>query len=177
MPENLYYMKKNILSYVLLLVASFAMAQAPQLLNYQAVVRSSSGNPVANGTVVTLRFIIHDQTEAGTVVFTETQKDTANEFGLVSTKIGRVTSLASVNWSGGAKYLEVDLDPNGGTNLVQMGTSQLVSVPLQVTVLQVRPVQPVLQAQQVYKVLLVPVEERQVLRVQMAQPAQLVRLD
>jgi Collagen triple helix repeat (20 copies) len=104
-------------------------AQAPQLVNYQAVVRNSAGNPVANGTVVSLKFSIHDLTESGAVVFTEQQHDTVNEFGLVNTQIGKVSSLSIVNWSTGAKYLEVDLDVAGGTNFTPMGNAQLVSVP------------------------------------------------
>ena len=103
--------------------------QAPLQINYQAVVRGSNGDPVASGTVISLRFTIHDQTPAGTVVFSETDHDTANQFGLVNTKIGAVTSLSSVTWGSGPKYLEVELDPTGGSNLVDMGTSQLVSVP------------------------------------------------
>jgi len=119
---------------LLLQVAMFfsafvARAQAPQLVNYQAVVRNAAGSPVASGTVVALRFSIHDLTPTGTVVFTETHLDTANEFGLVTTKIGSASSLGVVNWGSGAKYLEVDLDPTGGNNFAQMGTSELISVP------------------------------------------------
>ena len=104
-------------------------AQAPQLINYQSVVRSANGNPVSGGTVVSLRFIIHDQTEGGNSVFTETQSDTANQFGLVNTKIGVSGSLNLVSWGTGPKYLEVDLDATGGVNYVPMGNTQLLSVP------------------------------------------------
>ena len=106
-----------------------ARAQAPQLINYQAVVRNAGGQPVANGTVVSLRFSIRDVIATGTVVFTETQNATANQFGLVTAKIGVLNNLATVNWSSGAKYLEVELDPTGGSNFTDMGTQQLLSVP------------------------------------------------
>jgi hypothetical protein len=128
-------MKNN---YLLYIIAAFAVvlvsalnagAQAPQLINYQAVVRNASGQPVANGTVVSLKFIIHDITPTGTSVFNETQSDTANQFGLVNAKIGILNNLALVNWSTGAKYLQVELDPTGGSNFTDMGTSQLLSVP------------------------------------------------
>jgi hypothetical protein len=114
-----------------LILASFfsADAQAPQLINYQAIVRNGGGQPVAGGTVVSLRFTIHDVTANGTTVFTETQRDTANQFGLVTAKIGSQNNLALVNWGTGDKYLQVELDPTGGSNFTDMGTQQLLSVP------------------------------------------------
>ena len=35
-----------------------AIAQAPAKLNYQAVVRNSGGTPLANGTVVSVLYVI-----------------------------------------------------------------------------------------------------------------------
>jgi hypothetical protein len=115
------------LSLILLVVLSFG--QAPQRLNYQAVVRNTNGQPLANGMHVSLRFTIHDISATGNSVFTEIQTDTTNQFGLVSVKIGAVSNLSTVNWSNGAKYLKVELDPMGGSNFTDMGTSQLLSVP------------------------------------------------
>ncbi len=120
---------RAIFSFFLILAITTLCAQAPQLINYQAVVRNVNGQPVINGAVVALRFIIHDGSETGNVVFTEIQTDTANQFGLVSVKIGAINSLGVVNWSSGVKYLEVELDPTGGNNFTNMGTSQLLSVP------------------------------------------------
>lgn len=123
----------RILFMLLLLSPVFeAMAQTPpQKLNYQAVVRDNSGTPVASGTSVVLRFSIHDGGQNGTVIFTETQSTTANQFGLVSVKIGDVSSLSSIStssWGSGDKYLEVEANVNGG-GFNSMGNSQLLSVP------------------------------------------------
>lgn len=96
-------------------------SQSPQQLNYQSVVRNANGQPIANGNVVSLRFTIHDVTSNGTPVFTETQTAIANQFGLVNVQIGTSNNLAVVNWSNGAKYLQVELDPTGGNNFVDMG--------------------------------------------------------
>jgi len=121
---------KKILPLLLVLFAiNIIQAQAPEKINYQAIVRNSSGQPVNAGTVVSLRFTIHDGSPTDTAVFVETQHDTANQFGLVNTHIGASNNLAIVNWSTGNKYLEVELDPAGGTNYTNMGTSQLNSVP------------------------------------------------
>jgi len=105
------------------------MAQAPQKMNYQAIVRDALGNPLPGGTNVTVRFQIHDLTPAGTVVFQETNTAVTNQFGLITQIIGGTGNLAAVSWGSGAKYLQVEIDVNGGSNFTDMGTSQLISVP------------------------------------------------
>lgn len=119
---------------LLLLLASIIgpgtiFAQSPQLMNYQAVVRNSSGTPVPNNTSVKLRFTIHDGSTTGTTVFTETQTVSANQFGLVTAQIGLLGNLAVVSWGFGAKYLQVEVDINNSGTFVDMGNSQLISVP------------------------------------------------
>jgi hypothetical protein len=114
---------------MLAISASCLQAQAPAEINYQAVVRNSSGQPVANSTPVTLKFIIHDATATGAVLFTETQNETANQFGLVTAQIGAVTSLATINWGNNPKYLQVEVDINNTGTFTDMGTTQLISVP------------------------------------------------
>ena len=105
-----------------------AQAQAPQLMNYQAVVRNAQGLPLANAAV-NFQFQIHDATQSGTIVFTETDTATTNQFGLATAQIGSGSSLTTVSWGSGNKYLQVGVDVTGGTNFVSMGTSQLLSVP------------------------------------------------
>lgn len=106
-----------------------AIAQSPQQINYQAVVRNNAGTPLANGTPVNLKFSIHDLTETGAVVFTETQSTTTNQFGLVNVEIGKLNNLAIVNWGAGAKYLQVETQINNAPTFTDMGASQLLSVP------------------------------------------------
>ncbi len=118
--------------YTLLLATAIilsANAQSPQLFNYQAIARNSTGNVVANNTPVTFRFTIHDGSPSGTTVFTEIQNTTANQFGLVNVQIGSVNNLSSVNWDTGDKFLQVEYDAGGGSNFADMGTTQLLSVP------------------------------------------------
>lgn len=123
-------MKKSFLFlFAIIATAVVMMAQAPQALNYQSVVRDAGGNPLAS-TAVQLRFTIHDGTPTGTSVYTETVSATSNQFGLVNTIIGGTASLSAVNWStGGGKFLQVELSLNGGSTFTDMGTSQLLSVP------------------------------------------------
>ena len=121
-------MRKFLLASVMLSFLYFAMAQSPQLMNYQAIVRNAQGQPVAN-TTVNFQFQIHQGTSLGSVAFTETDTALTNQFGLAAVKIGSTSNLASVSWGTGNQYLQVGVDETGGVNFVDMGTSQLLSVP------------------------------------------------
>ena len=117
---------------IFVLIAVFAtsvMAQAPQKINYQAIVRTASGATVAGGTTVSLRFEIHNLSPTGSVVYQETSSAITNQFGLITYAIGSGGNLATVNWGNGAKYLDVAIDPAGGNNFTDMGSSELLSVP------------------------------------------------
>ena len=112
-----------------LLLGSTLFSQAPAKLNYQAVVRTSTGATVAAGTVVNLRFTIHDVTAGGTPVYTEVITDTVNQFGLANVQLGSNANLGIVNWGSGNKFLQVETDIGNTGTYVNMGTSQLLSVP------------------------------------------------
>src|ERR1043165_1054759 len=105
-------MKKQLLSFFLLLFISVTalLAQAPQQLNYQAVVRDVSGQPLGAGSNVTVRFKIHDGSPQGAIVFTEITSAITNQFGLIIHRIGSVSPLSTVNWGSGPKYLQVEID-------------------------------------------------------------------
>src|ERR1017187_3803472 len=120
-----------------LLLTFFAMAimvhaQAPNAIPYQGVARNSSGSILAS-QAIRLRLTIHDVTAAGTIVYQETQAVTTSTLGLFNINIGQGTivtgTLGGVNWGGGAKFLQVEMDPTGGTSYISMGTTQLNSVP------------------------------------------------
>lgn len=114
---------------ILFLITFSAAAQAPQAFNYQAIVRNVQGQPLAGGSIVSVRFSIHNTSPTGAIVFQETAMLTTNQFGLVTHQVGSTSNFNTVNWGNGAKYLQVETDINGGTNFTDMGTSQLMSVP------------------------------------------------
>ncbi|HLP53321.1 MAG TPA: tail fiber domain-containing protein [Chitinophagales bacterium] len=122
-------MKKIILSNLIVALSLVLTAQVPQQFNYQAVVRDATGHTLAAGTNVSLRFQIHEGSPTGAVVFQETATETTNQFGLITHIIGSAGNLAAVNWGTGSKYLQVQVDVNGGSSYTDMGTSQLLSVP------------------------------------------------
>ncbi|MCW3128339.1 MAG: hypothetical protein JWO03_3997 [Bacteroidetes bacterium] len=108
------------------------MAQTPQGINYQSTVRSPSGQVLVNRTVG-VQFTIHDSIPSGPALYRERHVVTTNAFGIFSTVIGtggNITgSFPNVPWATGGKYLQVEMDLNGGTSYTDIGTSQFVSVP------------------------------------------------
>ncbi len=108
-------------------------AQTPQYLPYQAVARNTAGNLLSNQNV-TLRFTVHDVSATGTILYQEKHSATTNKLGLFNVNIGAGTVLSgtfgSIAWgSGTAKYMQVEIDPTGGTTYTDMGASQMMSVP------------------------------------------------
>ena len=126
-------MKKILLIIVIVLNYNFwASAQAPELINYQAIARNTSGAILAS-TTISVRYTIHDGGTGGTIQYQETQSATTNTFGLFTLHVGGGTivtgSMTGVTWGSGNKYLQVEIDPAGGSSYVDMGAQQLVSVP------------------------------------------------
>jgi len=106
-------------------------SQAPQGLNYQAVARDNAGAILQNRNI-SIRFTITDN-NGGPVLYQETQSTTTNQFGLLTLSVGRGTpvsgTFSAVDWAAVTPWLQVDMDPAGGAAYVNMGTSQLQSVP------------------------------------------------
>jgi hypothetical protein len=128
-------MKKILLQlFVALLLVSAASAQAPGIFNYQAVARNSVGNALANKNIG-VKITVHDGSATGPTVYSETRTLTTNTFGLFNVQIGSPGAsnvngtVAGVNWATGTKFLQVEMDQNGGSSFVDMGTTQLASVP------------------------------------------------
>ena len=117
-------MKKLTLLICSLVAVFAAMAQAPQQLNYQGVVRNSVGNAIAN-QAVSLRLTIHDGAPNGPVVYSETRTVVTNAFGLYNVVIGSpgatgvIGTIAGINWNAGVSAADNDwrsltFDPQTG---------------------------------------------------------------
>ena len=125
-------MKKIIFISVLSLFAYTLMAQTPQAIKYQTVVRGSTGEILPN-QYIGLQISIHEGSTSGTIVYQEIHYVTTNQFGLANLEIGTETpvigTFPSIDWQTGLKFLEIELDPTGSSGFTSMGTTQLVSVP------------------------------------------------
>ena len=123
---------KKIITLSLLLVTLFSFGQVPQGISYQAIALNSSGNPVAS-TSVRIRLSVLDVSATGTSLYSETHLKTTNAQGLFNLTIGQGTVVSGVfntiNWGTNSKFLKVEMDATGGTTFVNVGTTQLLSVP------------------------------------------------
>lgn len=120
----------------IILFASMFMAtlwaQSPEKMSYQAVVRNSSNELIAN-TKVGIQISILQGSVYGASVYVETQTPTTNVNGLVSIEIGGGTvksgSFTAIDWANGPYFIKTETDPSGGTSYSITGTSQILSVP------------------------------------------------
>jgi hypothetical protein len=108
------------------------LAQAPESFSYQAVVRDASGLIIAN-QAVSFRISILQESASGTEVYAETHAYTTDAFGLANLKIGQgspiIGTFSTIDWGNNTHFIKVAFDPDGGSNFMVMGTSQLLSVP------------------------------------------------
>lgn len=106
--------------------------QAPNAIPYQGVARNAAGN-ILSSQNISLRLSVRNLTALGTVVYSETHNVVTTPLGLFNINIGTGTpivgTLGAVNWGTGAKFLQVEYDPAGGVAFIDMGTTQLNSVP------------------------------------------------
>ena len=128
-------MKKLILLLSAILISiTFSFSQSPQAFKYQTVVRDAAGE-ILDGQTVSFRIAIRDATAIGTILYQETHTSTTNQFGLATFEIGNGTPepgsglFADIDWEINSKYLEIELDPDGGTAYSLMGTSKILSTP------------------------------------------------
>ena len=117
---------------IMLFFPFFAFAQAPQKINFQSILRNSSGEIVAN-KAVNVRISLLAVSANGSNVFSETHAKTTDASGLISIQIGMGTLVSgvfnSINWGNLAHFIKLEVDFNGGSNYVVLGTQELMSVP------------------------------------------------
>ena len=115
---------KYLITLIIFLISFSTYSQSPQGFNYQAIVRDAAGNIRANQGV---QFIFEIQDVTGNSVYTESQTIVTNKYGLadgiVIGKGATVDNFADIDWGNGTFYVNVKVDG------VEMGTSQLMSVP------------------------------------------------
>jgi len=125
-------MKRIVFILNLLFAAITLIAQVPAGFSYQAVIRNSSGDIVANQTVK-FQFSILRDSESGTVVYRETHSVPTNNFGLANLKVGMGNKVSGTfdpaAWGNSKHYLKVELDPDNGNSFSHLGTSKLLAVP------------------------------------------------
>ncbi|MCK4700715.1 MAG: hypothetical protein KAT38_10285, partial [Bacteroidales bacterium] len=111
----------------------FTYSQAPKSFNYQAVARDNTGQ-VLQSQALDIKIGILSGNATGTLQWEEIHKDTTNIFGLFAIQIGTETKIggeaaefSAIDWNSTSHFLNVKIFD--GSDYVEMGTTQLLSVP------------------------------------------------
>jgi len=122
---------KKFLDLFLICFTLVGFSQSPQLINYQGVARNSSGTIVTNP--IGIKFQIYQGSVGGTLVYEETNTATPSSVGVFTVHIGAgaatTGSINTIGWGSGPYFLQVSIDPAGGTSYSIVGANKLVSVP------------------------------------------------
>src|ERR1035437_2276917 len=124
-------MKKIFLLSALLYSFSAAIAQAPQMFNYQGVARNATGTALSYQNIAIKASILNVVSTTTVTVYSGVYPATTDALGLFTLQIGSVNpaQFAAINWASGTFFIEIKMDPAGGSNYTLVGTQQLLSVP------------------------------------------------
>ena len=122
-------MKRIFLFFAMVVMSVFAMAQAPQKMNFQTLLRNSDNELVTNQTIT---MEISVMTGSNTVVYTETQTVTTNANGVATFVVGEGEAtqgtFSGIEWSAGNYHLQTTADLDDGASAI-VCTTPLLSVP------------------------------------------------
>jgi hypothetical protein len=126
-------MKKQLLVSFLIVISLITVyGQAPEKMNYQGVLRNSSGELMEN-SVIGLRISLLEGSDAGITVFSEIHSVNTDGYGRFAIQIGtgiiESGNFSTVDWAYGTIYLKTEVDETGSNNYTELSTVQLVTVP------------------------------------------------
>ena len=120
------------LLYILFLASISSFAQAPNEFSFQGVARDAEGKMIANKTI-SLRITIRSESAAGPSVYQESHSAMTSAQGIFNIAVGagnaQSGNFSTIDWKVSAHFIQIEMDPNGGNSFVDLGTTQLLSVP------------------------------------------------
>ena len=118
--------------FLFVLSISQIFGQAPQAFNYQGVARDGSGEAIKS-QLINLRISILNGESGESLQYQEEQTVTTSDRGIFSLRIGEglttVGTFSDIDWTQGAYFIRTEIDPAGGQSFIDLGSSQLYSVP------------------------------------------------
>lgn len=118
---------------ILIFVSIIVLAQTPQGFTYQGVATNNEGVELSN-QAISIRASIISGNVNGDFVWQESHSISTDAFGLFSIVIGQGNSslqgnFSEIKWEENTYFLKIELDIEGGTDYLNIGTSQILSVP------------------------------------------------
>ncbi|MCF2497304.1 MULTISPECIES: tail fiber domain-containing protein [Dyadobacter] len=109
-----------------------SFAQVPNLFSFQGVARNGEGKILANKSI-NLRITIHSESSAGPSVYQELHNAMTSPQGIFNIAVGggnvQSGNFSTIDWKISAHFIQIEMDPDGGNSLIDLGTTQLLSVP------------------------------------------------
>ena len=125
-------MKKILLLSVIILFSSITYSQSPYSFNYQGLARNAEGEALRSQEI-SLRIGIVSNSPSGNLLYQEVHDVVTSEFGVFSLQIGEgqiiTGDIMDIDWGGSTMFIKTEIDPSGGSNFIDLGTSQMHSVP------------------------------------------------
>lgn len=107
-------------------------AQAPAGFRFQAVARDAA-NDVMTSDNIAVRVSLLRGGPSGAVGYSERHEVTTTDLGVFDLHIGNGAGLSgdmnTLDWGTDTYFLKIDIDPEGGDSYINLGASQLLSVP------------------------------------------------
>lgn len=117
----------------LLFIGVVLSAQKP--IRYQGVAFDANDEPIVSSTF-TIKISIRLGTNSGPLAYSEVHTTTSDAAGMFDINIGEGEAnlinsgpFEIIPWSQGSYFVNVSLDPNGGTDFIFAGSTELLSVP------------------------------------------------
>lgn len=129
-------MKRLLTSFSLFIFCLFGIGQEPESFTYQTIIHDEAGKTLAFHRVSIKTSILPESNE-DSVIYSEKHFVTTNQAGLVSLSIGdgkdKTGHFTSIDWNADKYFLRVELDVNGGSNYTDIGTCQILIIPVEKT--------------------------------------------
>ncbi|RZJ31035.1 MAG: hypothetical protein EOO48_03310 [Flavobacterium sp.] len=114
------------------LFSATAIAQTPNKISYQSVIRDNKGILVSEKPISIEITILRGRAD-GEVIYVERHHVRTNKNGLANLEIGTGESVTGnfqdINWGDGPYFVKTATDSKGGTNFNIVGVSELTAVP------------------------------------------------
>ena len=125
-------MKRHLLFLFGLIISISLLADVPQGISHQAVMRDADNNLIAESPIG-LQVSILQGAHDGNAVYVETHQVMTNQHGLITYVIGDGDVVygvfQNIDWADGPYWLETKADPTGGENYSITGNTKFFSVP------------------------------------------------
>jgi hypothetical protein len=123
---------EKIIVIIITLITVTSVAQVPQAFSFQGLASNENGSAIADKTI-SIEVAILQGSATGSPMYKERHLTTTNKNGLYTLSIGIGQTVSGkfneINWSELPMFLSISIDPAGGTNYKNIGTTQLLSVP------------------------------------------------